>query len=78
MTMICYIGLYAEADGFLETEQLSEAFLTFYEELKKKTPSINGRRGLQEAVEVLESSRSRLETKLLCCQSDHQLDFKHE
>jgi hypothetical protein len=55
MTMICYIGLYAEADGFLETEQLSEPFLTFYKELKKMEMPIHQRtKGLQEAFEVLQ------------------------
>lgn len=35
MAMIAYIELYVDEDGFLEIEQLSEPFLTFYKELRK-------------------------------------------
>jgi hypothetical protein len=65
MSMICYIGLYVDRDGFLEIEQLPEPLLALYRELRKgEKPVRQWTKELQEAVEVLENSRtsrSRLE-----------------
>jgi hypothetical protein len=52
--MICYIALYVDADGYLETEKLPEPLLTFYKEFRKgEMPVRQWTKELQEAVEDL-------------------------
>jgi len=63
MVMIAYIELYVDEDGLLEVSQLSEPLLTFYKELKKEgKPLQQWIEELEDAVRILENSRSEAET----------------
>jgi hypothetical protein len=73
MAMIAYIEQYVDEDGFLETEQLSEPLLTFYNELRKGgKPLRQETEELKEAVGILENSRSEAETTTLSPLRSHE------